>query len=78
MWRAFGLQPFDRSLPLLLLVAAVAGTATWLLPALPSPFGTLLLRGGTLTLLYGAGLLLTRTAPELLALATGLWHKVIK
>jgi O-antigen/teichoic acid export membrane protein len=66
VWRAYGLQPFNRLILRILLVALVAGTITWLLPALPNIWLTLLLRGGVLTLVYTAGILLTYTAPELM------------
>ena len=65
VWRAYGLQPFDGSFPRILLVAAIAGTAAWALPDLPNAWATLLLRGGTLTVLHAAGVWLTGTAPEL-------------
>ena len=64
VWRTYGLQPFDGLIVRILLVAAVAGFAAWALPSFGNAWLTLLLRGGVLTLLYGAGILLTRTAPE--------------
>ena len=50
-----------------------AGAAALALPALPSPLLTLLLRGGTLTVLYGAGLWLSGAVPELRPLLLGAW-----
>lgn len=76
VWRAYGLQPFDARIPRIGAVAAVAGAAAWALPALPSALATLLLRGTTLTVLYGAGLWLSGTAPELQALAARAWQKI--
>ena len=67
VWRTYGLQPFDGRIARILAVAAVAGVAAWALPATGHAWGTLLLRGGVLTGLYGAGILLTGTAPELAA-----------
>ena len=66
VWRAYGLQPFDGRILRILAVAALAGAAAWALPALASPLLTLLLRGGVLTLLYGAGILLSGAVPEAL------------
>ncbi|MBJ6109883.1 polysaccharide biosynthesis C-terminal domain-containing protein [Hymenobacter sp. BT523] len=68
VWHFYRLQPFDGHIPRLLLVAAVAGLATWALPTLPNLWLTMLMRGGVLTVLYGAGVLLTGTAPEAVAL----------
>jgi O-antigen/teichoic acid export membrane protein len=65
VWRAYGMQPFDGNMPRILLVAAAAGAVAWALPDLGNIWLTLLLRGGSLTLVYGVGILLTRTAPEL-------------
>ncbi|MDO7876438.1 oligosaccharide flippase family protein [Hymenobacter sp. ASUV-10] len=70
VWYVYGLQPFDRRIGLILLVAAVAGAVAWALPTLPNSWLTLLLRGSTLTIIFGLGLLLTRTAPELNNLIT--------
>ena len=68
VWRTYGLQPFDSRIPRILAVAAVAGFAAWALPEMGNIWLTLLLRGGVLTLLYGAGVWLTNTAPEAVAL----------
>jgi len=65
VWRTYGMQPFDGQIARVLAVAAAAGAAAGALPATGNAWLTLLLRGGTLTLVYGAGVLLTRTAPEL-------------
>ena len=75
VWRAYGLQPFTPLILRVLLVAAGAGAAAGALPALASPLGTLLLRGGTLTVLYGAGLWLSGAAPELRPLVLGVWQR---
>ena len=76
VWRSFGLQPFNARLLRIAAVAAVAGTAAWLLPTTPNIWLNLLLRGGTLTLLYAAGILLTRAAPEVSALAGKVWARL--
>ncbi len=70
VWRYYGLQPFDGLIGRILLVAAVAGGAAWAPPATPNVWLTLLLRGGILTVVYGTGVLLTRTAPELTGILT--------
>ena len=71
VWHSYGLQPFDGRIARILAVAGAAGLAAWALPETGNAWLTLLLRGGVLTLLYGTGIVLTRTAPEL----TGLWAK---
>jgi O-antigen/teichoic acid export membrane protein len=68
VWRHYGMQPFDGSTVRILAVAAVAGFMAWVLPDTGNAFLTLLMRGGVLTVLYGAGVLLTGTAPEAVAL----------
>ena len=68
VWRTYGLQPFDGRIAQILAVAALAGVAAWAPPEMPNAWLTLLLRGGILTAVYGAGVLLTRTAPEAVAL----------
>ena len=72
VWRAYGLQPFDGRIARILVVAAVAGAAAWALPDTGNAWLTLLLRGGTLTALYGAGVLLTGAAPEAVELGAKL------
>ena len=72
VWRTYGLQPFDGRIVRILLVAAGAGLAAGLMPDTGHPWLTLLLRGGVLTVLYAAGVLLTGTAPELTALGAAL------
>ena len=72
VWRSYGMQPFDGSTVRILAVAAVAGFAAWALPDTNNAFLTLLMRGGLLTVLYGAGVLLTGTAPEASAAWTSL------
>lgn len=64
VWRTYGLQPFDGRIPRILTVAALAGVAAWLMPDLGNAWLTLLLRGGTLTLLYTAGIFITKASPE--------------
>ena len=71
VWHSYGLQPFDGRIARILAVAGAAGLVAWTLPETGNAWLTLLLRGGVLTLLYGTGIVLTRTAPEL----TGLWAK---
>ncbi|GAB3722645.1 hypothetical protein GCM10027594_03410 [Hymenobacter agri] len=68
VWRSYGMQPFDASTVRILAVAAGAGFAAWVLPDTGHAFLTLLLRGGVLTVLYTAGVLLTGTAPEVVEL----------
>ena len=69
VWRSFGWQPFDRRIFYILGLAGGAALVAWALPALPNSWLTLLLRGGGLTVLYGAGLLLSGWVPEVSALA---------
>ncbi|QKG56761.1 polysaccharide biosynthesis C-terminal domain-containing protein [Hymenobacter sp. BRD128] len=69
VWRSFGWQPFDRRIFYILGLAGGAALVAWLLPTLPNSWLTLLLRGGVLTVLYGAGLLLSGWVPEVSALA---------
>jgi O-antigen/teichoic acid export membrane protein len=68
VWRNYGMQPFDGQILRILVVAAGAGFVAWLLPDTGNAFLTLFMRGGVLTVLYGAGVLLTGTAPEAVAL----------
>lgn len=74
VWRSYGMQPFDGQILRILLVATIAGLAAWALPDTGNAWLTLLLRGGVLTVLYGAGVLLTGTAPEL----NPLWSRLRK
>jgi O-antigen/teichoic acid export membrane protein len=69
VWRSFGWQPFDRRIFYILALAAGAGAVAWALPDMPNSWLTLLLRGGVLTVLYGAGLLLSGWVPEVSAVA---------
>ena len=69
VWRSFGWQPFDRRILYILLLAAGAAAVAWALPTPPNAWLTLLLRGGVLTVLYGAGLLLSGWVPEVTQLA---------
>ncbi|QNH60823.1 lipopolysaccharide biosynthesis protein [Hymenobacter sediminicola] len=64
VWYSFGLQPFDRRVPLILLLAAAAGLAAWLVPFVYSLFVTMLLRSTVLTAVYGSLLLLTNAEPQ--------------
>lgn len=68
VWRSYGMQPFDGSILRILLVAAIVGFVAWVLPDTGNAWLTLLMRGGVLTVLYAAGILLTGTAPEAVAL----------
>jgi len=70
VWRSYGMQPFDGRIARILAVAAGAGAAAWALPETGNAWATLLLRGGVLTVLYGAGVLLAGAAPE----AEALWR----
>ena len=78
VWRTYGLQPFDGRILRILAVAVIAGGAAWLMPNAANAWLNLLLRGGTLTVVYIAGVLLTRTAPELTALLAGINARLIK
>ena len=69
VWRSFGWQPFDRRILYILGLAGGAGLVAWALPAPANVWLALLLRGGVLTALYGAGLLATGWVPEVSALA---------
>ena len=64
VWRSFGLQPFNKRVPLILLLAAVAGLAAWLVPFVHSLFITMLLRSALLTAVYGGLLLLTNAESQ--------------
>lgn len=68
VWRSFGWQPFDRRIGYILALAGGAGLVAWALPAPANGWLALLLRGGVLTALYGAGLLATGWVPEVSAL----------
>ncbi|MGI4863277.1 MAG: polysaccharide biosynthesis C-terminal domain-containing protein [Janthinobacterium lividum] len=67
VWRSFGWQPFDRRIFYILVLAGGAGVVAWALPDIPNIWLTLLMRGGVLTALYGAGLLLSGWVPEVSA-----------
>ena len=69
VWRSFGWQPFDKRIFYILALAGSAGAVAWALPDMPNIWLTLLLRGGVLTALYGAGLLLSGWVPEVSAVA---------
>ncbi|WP_310391664.1 lipopolysaccharide biosynthesis protein [Hymenobacter sp.] len=77
VWRTYGLQPFDGRIARILAVAAVAGTAAGLLPETGNAWATLLLRGGVLTALYTAGVLLTRASPEATELVRQLRRRLL-
>jgi O-antigen/teichoic acid export membrane protein len=76
VWHSFGLQPFDRRVPLILLLAAVAGLAAWLVPFVHSLFVTMLLRSALLTVVYGGLLLLTNAEPQVRETLQKLWKRV--
>jgi O-antigen/teichoic acid export membrane protein len=69
VWRSFGWQPFDKYIFYILLLAGGAAFIAWVLPTPANIWLTLLLRGGVLTALYGAGLLASGWVPEVSALA---------
>ncbi|PJJ59727.1 oligosaccharide flippase family protein [Hymenobacter chitinivorans] len=64
VWYSYRLQPFTWRIPVVLAVAAGSGLLVWLVPALPSPLLTMLLRGSLLTGLYGGTLLGLGLVPE--------------
>ncbi|UOG76745.1 polysaccharide biosynthesis C-terminal domain-containing protein [Hymenobacter tibetensis] len=64
VWHNFGLQPFDKRVPLILLLAATAGVVAWLVPFMHSLLVTMLLRSVVLTVLYGGLLLATNAEPQ--------------
>ena len=72
VWRSFGWQPFDRHIFYILALAGAAGFVAWALPAPANIWLALLLRGGVLTALYGAGLLVSGWVPEVSKLAAKL------
>ena len=69
VWRSFGWQPFDRYIFYIPALAGGAAFVAWALPVPANSWLTLLLRGGVLTALYGAGLLVSGWVPEVSALA---------
>ncbi|MCC2545240.1 polysaccharide biosynthesis C-terminal domain-containing protein [Hymenobacter sp. BT175] len=64
VWHSYRLQPFDRTIPLLVLAAAAAGGAAWWMPPVHSVFVTMLLRSAVLTGLYGSAVLGLKLLPE--------------
>lgn len=64
VWHSFGLQPFDKRVPVILMLAAVAGVVAWLVPFVHSLLVTMLLRSVVLTVLYGGLLLATNAEPQ--------------
>ncbi|WP_151088845.1 lipopolysaccharide biosynthesis protein [Hymenobacter baengnokdamensis] len=74
VWHSFGWQPFDLRILYILLLASGAAAGAWALPAPDNIYLTLCLRGGVLTLLYGAGLLATGVVPEVSAL----WQQALR
>jgi O-antigen/teichoic acid export membrane protein len=72
VWRAYGLQPFDFRIPLVVGIAAAAGVAAWLMPFIHSVFVTMLVRSVVLTGMYGGLLVMTRTVPEV----SNLWRQM--
>jgi O-antigen/teichoic acid export membrane protein len=69
VWRSFGWQPFDRHIFYILALAGGAAFVAWALPLPANIWLALLLRGGVLTALYGAGLLASGWVPEVSAMA---------
>jgi O-antigen/teichoic acid export membrane protein len=69
VWRSFGWQPFDRRIFYILALAGAAALVAWALPVPANIWLALLLRGGVLTSIYGAGLLVSGWVPEVSALA---------
>lgn len=69
VWHSFGLHPFDRRVPLILLLAAGAGLAAYAVPFVHNLFLTMLLRSALLTAVYGALLLLTNAEPQVREIA---------
>jgi O-antigen/teichoic acid export membrane protein len=69
VWRSFGWQPFDRRIFYILALAGAAAVVAWALPVPANIWLALLLRGGVLTAIYGAGLLASGWVPEVSALA---------
>ncbi|MCK6040342.1 hypothetical protein, partial [Klebsiella quasipneumoniae] len=55
---------FDKRVPLVLLLAAAAGLAAWLVPFVHSLLVTMLLRSTLLTAVYGTLLLATNAEPQ--------------
>jgi O-antigen/teichoic acid export membrane protein len=76
VWHSYGIQPFDGRIMRILVVAAVAGVAAWAPPATGSIWLTMLMRGSILTVVYGAGVLLTRASPEAEALLASLRRRL--
>jgi O-antigen/teichoic acid export membrane protein len=64
VWHSFGLHPFDRRVPLILLLAAAAGLTAWAVPFVQSLFWTMLVRSVLLTAVYGGLLLITNAEPQ--------------
>ena len=64
VWHSFGLQPFDKRVPVIMLLAAAAGLVAWLVPFVQSLLVTMLLRSVVLTVLYGGLLLATNAEPQ--------------
>lgn len=64
VWYSFGLQPFDRRVPLILALAAGAGLVAWLVPMTHNLLVTMLLRSTLLTVVYGGLLLATNAEPQ--------------
>ncbi|AYA36689.1 polysaccharide biosynthesis protein [Hymenobacter oligotrophus] len=73
VWHSYGLQPFDKRIPLLLGIAAVAGVVAWLVPNFTSVWLTMFVRSAALTAVYGGLALATRAVPE----ATPLLQKIL-
>ncbi|KUG07390.1 lipopolysaccharide biosynthesis protein [Solirubrum puertoriconensis] len=64
VWHSYRLQPFDKRIPLLLGIAALAGLVGWLVPTFPSVWLTMFVRSAALTAVYGGLVLATQAVPE--------------
>jgi O-antigen/teichoic acid export membrane protein len=77
VWYSYRLQPFDRRIPLILGIAAVAGLAAWLVPFVHSFLVTMLVRSVVLTLAYAALILGLNAVPEATQLATNFKKRLL-
>lgn len=76
VWWWFGMQPFTRRTLLVLGITAVAYAAGWAVPTFASPWLDLLVRGGTITVVFSGLILGTRAVPDVGALlGTVKWLK---
>ncbi|GAA3931523.1 lipopolysaccharide biosynthesis protein [Hymenobacter algoricola] len=77
VWYSYRLQPFDRRIPLIMAVAAVAGFAGWLVPFTHSFLVTMLVRSVVLTIGYAGLVLGTNAVPEARDLLLGLKKRLL-